>query len=591
MTLQKIKIENIKGFSSKSFDLDILPNKPSLLVAQNGLGKTSFAVAFKSMNSNRIVLHKDHWHQENEALIPKITIHLLKSDNSVVELKADNDRNEISNEFDWFVINNQVRPKGIGQSFSGRTNVSATFHIEPITLIESIPEPINLNYSVNSFKQAFGKNGKILPNLSSIFENLILMTDLQDVFTALERSNGVRVKQRIAEFINEVNLQNGKSDVILDWIETNKLSELRSINYLNEIGDFLRKYDLGFTKTSENYLVAIQIICLFEQYGANFKKFCKRKAYEYEKEVYKQLFSNFSTWKEITPAERSGSLIVEFPKAHLISNGQRDVLCVLALIKKAEFKLRKSYNILILDEIFDYLDDANLITVQYYLTKLLEKFQEYNRINPDDKKFLYPLILTHLNPQYFRTFAFSDQKVYYLFPSTANVNQALMKLLRHRNDKTSTINDDIDKYLMHFHTAQINRRTDFQSYGLKETWGEFDNFDKFIEVEIEKYINNQADYDPFAICCAVRKRIEKNIFNRISDTTKQSEFLNTHTTAVKLEYAMDIGIIVPETYFMLGIIYNDALHWNEKQRDNISPTASKLENAMIRKIIKEVFEN
>jgi hypothetical protein len=34
--LKVIEIENIKGISHKRFELDILPNKPSLLVAPNG---------------------------------------------------------------------------------------------------------------------------------------------------------------------------------------------------------------------------------------------------------------------------------------------------------------------------------------------------------------------------------------------------------------------------------------------------------------------------------------------------------------------------------------------------------------------------
>jgi len=43
--LKVIEIENIKGISHKRFQLDILPNKPSLLVAPNGFGKSSIAVA------------------------------------------------------------------------------------------------------------------------------------------------------------------------------------------------------------------------------------------------------------------------------------------------------------------------------------------------------------------------------------------------------------------------------------------------------------------------------------------------------------------------------------------------------------------
>jgi ABC-type cobalamin/Fe3+-siderophores transport system ATPase subunit len=60
--LKVIEIENIKGISHKRFELDILPNKPSLLVAPNGFGKSSFAVAFNEMNNRRINLTEDNYH-------------------------------------------------------------------------------------------------------------------------------------------------------------------------------------------------------------------------------------------------------------------------------------------------------------------------------------------------------------------------------------------------------------------------------------------------------------------------------------------------------------------------------------------------
>ena len=68
--LKVIEIENIKGISHKKFELDIVANKPSLLVAPNGFGKSSIATAFKSMNNNRIDLKEDDYHEENEAHAP-----------------------------------------------------------------------------------------------------------------------------------------------------------------------------------------------------------------------------------------------------------------------------------------------------------------------------------------------------------------------------------------------------------------------------------------------------------------------------------------------------------------------------------------
>ena len=61
--LNSISITNIKGIgASKTFELDLFPNKPSLLVAPNGFGKSSFACAFNSMNGNRIDLAEKNYH-------------------------------------------------------------------------------------------------------------------------------------------------------------------------------------------------------------------------------------------------------------------------------------------------------------------------------------------------------------------------------------------------------------------------------------------------------------------------------------------------------------------------------------------------
>ena len=53
--IKKICIENVKGFGiRKCFDLNIYPNKPNILVAPNGFGKSSLTTAFNSLNNNKI---------------------------------------------------------------------------------------------------------------------------------------------------------------------------------------------------------------------------------------------------------------------------------------------------------------------------------------------------------------------------------------------------------------------------------------------------------------------------------------------------------------------------------------------------------
>lgn len=96
--LKVIEIENIKGISHKRFELDILPNKPSLLDVPNGFGKSSIAVYFNEMNKGRINLTQDNYHLENDAFPKSIYIEYRKPDLTIATLEATTITNTISDE-------------------------------------------------------------------------------------------------------------------------------------------------------------------------------------------------------------------------------------------------------------------------------------------------------------------------------------------------------------------------------------------------------------------------------------------------------------------------------------------------------------
>ena len=329
------------------------------------------------------------------------------------------------------------------------------------------------------------------------------------------------------------------------------------------------------------FLATLQLHAMYSEDKARFKKSVKYSAYLLEKKEYTELLTAFnSSWCKISPKEKSRKLIVEFPKANHISNGQRDVVTFVALLKRAEKKLKGQYSILIIDEVFDYLDDANLAAVQYYITKLIDKYKSEGRK-------LYPLILTHLNPYYFKNFSFSNQKIYYLDKRDATSNQSMIKLLRNRDEPS--IKDDVSKFLLHYHSDHIDKRASFRALGLKETWGEGDSFHRFIMGEARKYLENELDaFDPLAVCCAVRVEVERLAYQELMDPDHKRGFLDTFKTRDKLFYAQSVGVPIPEFYYLLGVIYNDGMHWREGQ-DNVSPIAAKLENQTIRSLISEVF--
>jgi hypothetical protein len=578
--IERIKITNIKGIGNNTknstYEFEIRPNRPHIFVAPNGFGKSSFATAFERLNPTKIVLGKNDYFQDDENNKPIIEIVYSDNGNDPTALVANENSNQLRPNFSWFVINSQLFAKAKKNRIGGNVIASASLKTPPVVLINSIPDNISFDYSINAQKGLFGANGKVLRNLTSLYQNKKFIHGLSSHFEILRRINGQTFQNRITQFKERVNEQEGTIEVIRAWIDNNEIEFLNGTNNLSNLAQFISTFDLGFDTSADNFLTAIQLSIDYNNNPERFKSACKRVVYELDKTKYTKVFEDFnSSWREFKPTEKDGKLIIAVPKTVHISNGQRDIMCFIALLKKAELSLEKDNCILIIDEIFDYLDDANLIAVQYYVTQLIEKLKA-------KEKRLYPIILTHLNPLFFKNFAFSKQKVHFIEKKDAVINPHLKKLLENRENPI--IEDNVSKYHLHFQPNPINIRSDFEGLNLKPTWGDSAVFENYLNNEFEKYNNDELVYDPFAVSCYVRKKVEQFAYDRIIDATFKQQFLNTHRTAKKLEFAEEKGVEIPEVYFLLGIIYNDGMHY----KNNDDAISGKLENLTIKKMIKEI---
>lgn len=122
---------------------------------------------------------------------------------------------------------------------------------------------------------------------------------------------------------------------------------------------------------------------------------------------------------------------------------------------------------------------------------------------------------------------------------------------------------------------------------LPELWGEEHNFYQFLFDEVNNYLDAR-EYCPFAVCGGVRVKIEEIAYCQLQNPTSKKVFLSEKMTRPKLEKAEEMGIVSPESHYLLGIIYNEGMHWKENQ-DNVSPIGSKLENLTIKKLISDIF--
>ena len=576
--ITNITINNIKGFgeSNNSFDLQIKPNKINILVAPNGFGKSSITAAFSSLKPSKLELDEINYHNNDETLESSLSI---TEDGTIYE--ANSKVNNISKTFNIFSVKNMLKAYAKSKNFGGYVNTKGFLGIDDIEVIKKIPPIISLKYSISDFKKDFGKNSKILNNIEYLLKDYQFLVELKTIYPEIEKLLTKTRKAKIQNIVNSLNSKHGTTEQI-----KNQITE-QELEFLNEepfcaIYNLIKKYS-DRELVIDNFLTLYQFVQVYEKNRSIFKKYIERKSYELFKANLTETIKDMgATWKSIKPTEHKNSLIVKFPLATEISYGQRDVLTLaitFQIIKKEISSAKK--DIVIIDEVFDYLDAVNLTITQYYLSDLVNSLK--------DKCEIYTIIMTHLNPEYFKNFVFSDRAMYIqnLLKFEAIPNHKTKRLLSKRTD--ASIQNDVDYYLLHYSpTNEISKREEFKALSLPELWGEGDKFKNYLVDEINKYFSNANDFDPYAICIATRIRVEKLAYDKLN-SGNQNEFINTHKTTEKLKFAESVGADIPDIFYLLGIIYNDACHMNKSEIDK--PIIYRLNHIGIKNLIRKLFDN
>ena len=575
--ISNITIKNIKGFSDKdnSIDVDIKSGKINILVAPNGYGKSSITAAFKSLTNSRIKVEKEDIHKENEQLDSALSII-----EDTITYTADKNKNELANHFKVAVVNSRLVAKATGRNMGAFHSVQGHLGINDFEIIHKIPTNCTILYDPKSLKNDFGENGKILPNISSLLRDNAFLSQLDDIYSDLDKQSAKMRQENINGIIQIINALNGTVENIKANFEEKSLSELNKDSSYRNIVELINRHKNIKGLELFLYFYQIQKIYLSD------KPMVKAKVQRAKYELFKQSFDNNlaiigKTWKNIHTMEHNGSLVIKMPNATNISYGQRDVLTLSIELLKIKSEIKDGCKlILIIDEVFDYLDPVNMTIVQYYFSQLVEEYRQ--------KCILYPIIMTHLSPNYFNNYTFSPRRmnIVYLQKDYIQPNVNIKRLLVKREEET--IKDDIAKFLLHYNKGEINQRAQFRNLGLAETWGDGTTFLKHLINEMNKYLRKEADYDPYSVCIALRIKIEKIVYEKLPTEDKKKEFIQTHKTKAKLEFAENILGELPDIYFILGIIYNDAGHLKDENSEK--PVVYRLNNLIIQKMISEIFE-
>lgn len=593
----KIEIENIKGFGQDvnsagnkvpfAFDVDIFPNKPNIVVAPNGFGKSSLTAAFLSLKENKMELDKDYIHEEfgvPTTLGPFLKIYL--DDVSLSSYEANGNKNDISSNFDVFVINSRLIPNFKKNNFGGFTRVSSYMDIKKTVLIRTIPRKESFQYSLSQEKQKYSSIAKCLKNISHLFKKIDFLNRSLDN-DLMMKFFGVKIIKLIDDRISYIKNYTGTAEQIKNKIVSNDLPLLMGNDKIATLFNLVKEYKLDDWNDGDVFLAVIQFVDVFKQMKlVQFKKAFAYEKYLQEKKANEIFLNSVNTTRlDIRPKEEKGSLVVNWPEASKISNGQRDILSFASSLIEAENKLNADKNILIIDEIFDYLDDANLLTFQYRIAALIDAYKSQGKL-------LYPILFTHVDPAAFNHWSFGKKKIHvsYLKKTPIKHDNDLLTLVKEREN--AAISAQTDKHFFHYHPdsetkGNVNLNSAFTTLGISRSISDAFDFYEYVLSECKKYIQGTS-VNPIAVSFALRIRIEKKIYNQLNSDQKNG-FLNEHGTGNKLDYAAEfLSKEIPEYYYLLGLIYNGVLHGKTEELEH--SIGLKLENQTIKKMISDVFE-
>lgn len=583
MNIRSIRIKNVRGLGNHTIQLDMIPNKPSILVAPNGAGKSSFALAFQWLGKLKMkLLNEEDAFNDDTNNLPEMEIVTDEPENNVYV--ANKDKNDIRKKFGIYVINNGLKAVSPGVH-AGIQIGKSKITVPDIELLR--PQPANVSL-VDDYDEHYSLED--MPNgLFPVVTNFISSNAFMSLLMPDTLKIGKREKKKIDDFIERVKGYPGTIASRQQKIVTDDLAILLAIQPVSIVTEVIKKIIPGESDVKA-VLKALRIVTLYDRKTDDFTGRVDYAQYKDEDASVRALFDTIKkTWKDIKPKIKDGKLWLSIGDAQRISNGERDILTLIGRLQNAQSAFTKEHNILIIDEVFDYMDDANLIAAQHYVNELITNLKKRERN-------IYPIILSHINPSYFRTFAFKDMKVYYLLPlQYPNASNNMMRLVRKRDEleRVDKVKADlISKYMLHFHYDYTRNLTDVIEMN-DPNWGDVPTFKAYCKRQLDNYLADEAtSYDALAVCVELREIIEKYCFDNLPGDEQKRIFLDEKMgTEPKLEYADEQGVVCPETFSLLGLIYNDPLHPNNKNKVDLRQTLySRLENNTIRGMIAEILK-
>lgn len=572
MFISRIKIQNIKGKKSWENVFDGLSsNKVNLFVAPNGFGKSTLTTAFIAAAHGNMKLNKDDYYEQKESNNPCLEITYKDDSGNIKTVITDEQNGNVSQAFTIYVINNPVYAKSTSRNLGGFNSNTAKLYIKAIEVADK-PETCKVNYCIKDLKQILGRNTLNLKEFFKSEEGLRFICEHRDL---------------IRKCIDQKRINNTLAVVNSSNI-SQSLDSLRKHKIIVELMDSLKvKFSLTEKEQVEYLLQIIRIVI-----NNSFDNIKKALEYVSFKNLQERLDVNLekfnTTGQELKATIKRNKLRIEFGSANRMSNGERDVLSFVANLIAFSTKVKNKPSILVIDEVFDYLDGANLLAVQFYLSRLIKYLK-------DEGRTVIPIIMTHLDPAVFSTYCFKKMAIHYLTNSSKiNMDDELVKLfqlrtvLKESNDENVY---DLEKYLLHYYPDNWELSNSLKQLLPNEFYPDSKSFRDYLYNSVEKYLHDD-DYNALAIILGLRIKVEERTLALIPDDKKE-EYLKAKGANNKLAYAESCACEIPELYYLLQSLYNESIHLSNKEKENrnrIESAYLKLSSNIIKEMIREVFK-
>lgn len=106
-----------------------------------------------------------------------------------------------------------------------------------------------------------------------------------------------------------------------------------------------------------------------------------------------------------------------------------------------------------------------------------------------------------------------------------------------------------------------------------------------MELKLVDYFHEEA-IAPSEVCCGIRVAVERLCYEALASEEEKHGYLGIRKgTEPRLFYAEEHGVDVPETFHLLGSIYNSCLHLNGKAGE-LELVRRQLDNNIIRHMIQ-----